>query len=151
MDMDSDTYLKDRVDDQMGWYSRKSGINKKYHIWSSSAILFCSALIPFLSGADFAEFEILGWTLKSSWAVGLLGVITASLTGFTALMKFQEKWTMYRSTAEALQREKILYNTSTQPYQAGAASFHLFVRNIEEILGNENRSWAETMSQNEQE
>lgn len=149
--MDSDTYMKDRVDHQMAWYSGKSRVNKKYYYSMNSCILVFSALIPFLSSAQYIDIGILGVSFNTSWVVGFLGVCIASLTGISSLMKFQEKWTIYRSTAEALRKEKLLYKTATAPYQGGTAKFNLFVRNVEDILDNETRSWTETMNRNSQE
>lgn len=150
--MDAETYMKDRVDEQMAWYSRKSASNKKYYHLFSSIILVASALIPFLSGMEAFSWDLgVSFTVKSSWVVGFLGVCVAALTGLVAMMKYQEKWTVYRTTAEALQREKLLFETATPPYKSGAESFTLFVRNIEEILGHENKSWSQIISAQEAE
>ena len=149
--MDSSTYMKDRVDHQIGWYSRKSRINKKYHYTMNSCILVFSALIPFLSSAEYIDIGVLGVGVSTSWLVGFLGVCIASLTGISSLMKFQEKWTIYRSTAEALRKEKLLYKTATAPYEGGTAKFNLFVRNVEDLLDNETHSWTQTMNSSSQE
>ena len=74
------------------------------------------------------------------------GVMTATLTGLSALLKFQEKWTTYRITAESLRREKILYKTAVSPYDKNGASFKSFVYNVERIMNNENSSWNEIMN-----
>ena len=70
-------------------------------------------------------------------------MIAASLTGIVSLAKFQEKWTTYRITAEALQREKALYQTSSGPYSLRPQDFKLFVENIEKLLSSENARWTE--------
>lgn len=48
--MDQEQYIANRVDDQQEWHSRRSGINKKYHIWSKGLIIGLSALIPLGAG-----------------------------------------------------------------------------------------------------
>jgi hypothetical protein len=138
--MTEEQYLSERVDDQIEWYSTKSAINKVYHIWSNGLIIFFAALIPFISGIDIDGDK---WP---QYVTALLGVMTATLTGLSALLKFQEKWTTYRITAESLLREKILYQTRTNLYEKNAASFKSFVHNVEKIMNNENSSWNEIVN-----
>jgi hypothetical protein len=144
--MQVENYMTERVDNQIAWYGRKSGINKRFYHWTNGGIIFCSALIPLVTGMDMTG-GLFGTSLKPSLLAGMLGVLTASLSGFAALMKFQDKWTLYRLTSESLQREKILFETATAPYQGGAASFHLFVSNVERILAHENTGWYGTVNQ----
>jgi len=138
--MTEEQYLSERVDDQIEWYGAKSAINKTYHIWINGLIIFFAAMIPFVSGIDIDE------TKWPQYATAFLGVMTATLTGLSALLKFQEKWTTYRITAEALQREKLLYKTAASPYDRNGASFKSFVHNVERIMNNENSSWNEIMN-----
>ncbi len=108
--MTEEEYLKDRVDNQIAWYSRKSALNKKYHLGSNALIIVFAALIPFFAGLDGERF------LWSKYLIALLGVLTATFTGVSALYKFQEKWMTYRITGESLKREKLLFQTRTYPY-----------------------------------
>jgi len=141
--MTEEEYLKERVDDQIKWYGAKSTINKTYHIWTNGLIIFFAAMIPFVSGVDIEN------TKWPQYATAILGVMTATLTGLSALLKFQEKWTTYRITAESLRREKILYKTAASPYDKNANSFKRFVHNVESIMNNENSSWNEIMNRKE--
>lgn len=145
--MNIDEYMAERVDDQIRWYCKKSSINKKLHVRFNSTVIVFSAMIPFVSGFELSEF-LPFVTLSSAELAGLFGVITASLTGIIALMKFQEKWTVYRVTGEALQREKLLFKTGVSPYHGGD-SYPRFVHNIEKILGSENTQWSATVGPSE--
>ncbi len=138
--MTEEQYLSERVDDQIDWYSTKSTINKGYHIWSNGLIIFFAALIPFTSGVDIEDAE---WP---RYVTALLGVMTATLTGLSTLLKFHEKWTTYRITAESLRREKILYKTAVSPYDKNGTTFKNFVHNVERIMNSENSSWNEIMN-----
>lgn len=138
--MEAENYMTERVDNQIAWYGTKSARNKKWHLLTNGGIIFFSAMIPFVTGLD-GTVAVPGLNLTSGMIAGLLGVITATLSGFAALMKFQDKWTTYRLTCEALLREKILFQTATAPYQKGAASYHRFVMNVERILAHENSGW----------
>ncbi len=150
--MNQEDYLKDRVDEQIAWYGRKSGINKKYHLWSNGLIITFSALIPFFTGLISSDCngntdgENVVWL---PYTIAGLGVFTAVTTGISALLKFQEKWATYRLIAEALQREKILFITETSPYDKGEASFKLFVMNIENLMRSENSQWQQVVNSNE--
>ena len=137
--MTEEEYLKERVDDQISWYGKKSAINKRYHLWANISIIVFAALIPLFSGLT----NIIPWFI---YPIAALGVMTAIVTGLSSLYKFQEKWTTYRITAEALQREKLLYKTSASPYDKNGASFNSFVHNVERIMNNENSSWNEIMN-----
>lgn len=138
--MTTEEYIKERIDNQIAWYSRKSALNKKYHLWSNVLIIVFAALIPFFAGMSEENFE---WT---KYLIALLGVLTATFTGISALYKFQEKWTTYRITGEALKREKLLFQTDTYPYTNGATSFNLFVSTVESIMNSENAVWTQIIS-----
>ena len=138
--MTAEQYIEQRIDDQIAWYGKKSAINKKYHLWSSALIVIFAALIPFFAGLTE---ETLVWP---KYLIALLGVLTATLTGISALYKFQEKWMTYRITGESLKREKILYQTGTQPYNNKASSFNQFVNTTESIMNNENAVWTQIIS-----
>ena len=139
--MTEEQFIKDRVDDQIQWYGKKSAINKRYHLQTNSMIIICAAMVPFFSGLT----GLVGnW---SQYVTGVLGVITASLTGIVSLAKFQEKWATYRLAREALEREKILYNTVSEPYQSAKDPFHLFVLNVERIMKSENTQWEGLVSE----
>jgi uncharacterized protein DUF4231 len=137
--MTEEQYLSERVDHQIDWYSKKSTINKTYYLWANALVIVFAALIPFFAG--FAkEFNWLNFPIAA------LGVLTAVATGLSSLYKFQEKWTTYRITAEALQREKVLFQTTSSPYDIGPQSFNVFVRNMEGIMNNENTVWTQIIN-----
>ena len=140
MEMNEEQFMRDRVDDQFGWYRKKSGRNKKYHMFFSSIIVVSGALIPLVAG--YSEWN----SQFDGLLVACLGVLTAMATGIAALYKFQEKWLSYRTAAEALLREKILYQTRTRAYAGNREAYALFVSNVEDILSNENRGWNEIMA-----
>jgi hypothetical protein len=138
--MTEEQYITERVEDQIKWYEKKSAINKKYYLWSNASIIVFAALIPFLAGLSEEEVN---WP---KYLIAALGVLTATLTGISALYKFQEKWSTYRITGESLKREKLLFQTGTQPYDNKAISFNLFVRNVESIMSSENAGWTQIIN-----
>ncbi len=73
---------------------------------------------------------------------GAIGVLIAVTTGISALFKFEEKWTLYRTISESLKHERFLYFTEAEPYK-GDDSFPLLVRRVESLITQENRDWSE--------
>lgn len=49
-DMDADTYLKERVEDQIGWHNRKGGFGKRWFISLRTVEIAAAATVPSLSG-----------------------------------------------------------------------------------------------------
>ena len=141
--MTEEEYLKNRIDDQIGWYGKKSTTNKKYYLWSNALIIIFAALIPFILNFD----TILN--VETKFIVAALGVFTAVFTGVSALYKFQEKWTTYRITSESLKREKHLYLTRTSPYNREANAFNLFVSNVEGLMNSEQTGWMQIINKKE--
>lgn len=142
--MSPEEYIQQRVDDQIQWYSAKSGTNKKYYLWSKSMIIFLATLIPFISGFLSTEVE---WP---TYMVGTLGVLTAMLSGISSLFRFQEKWNEYRTTSEALIHEKFMFMTSSGQYENAKTPFIVFVNKIEHIISKEHSNWSEYITEKEE-
>jgi uncharacterized membrane protein YqaE (UPF0057 family) len=70
--MDADQYVKDRLQPEIDWNDRKSGINKRAHTWSKIVEIVCAAVIPFLAG--YAKDGYKGISV----AIGILGVVVAT-------------------------------------------------------------------------
>src|SRR5215471_15020089 len=132
--MDADTYLTERVEDQIAWYDRRSAFNKRWFISLRAVEIASAATVPFLSG--FTSHPSIGVT------VGIIGIIITLCAGITHLCQFQERWIEYRTTAEALKKERFLFITRTEPYNSEDA-FPLLVQRIETVASKENVTWAQ--------
>ena len=143
--IDENEYLEKRLDDQINWYSNKSTQNKKYHIRGNVASIVCSALISLLAGFD------LGNQTGKNAILGILGTTIAIITGLASLLKYQDKWTEYRTTAETLTQEKMMYNTLTGPYDNQAEPFKTLVSRVENIISKENSTWKQYVIKSEAE
>lgn len=141
--MTEEEYLKERVDDQITWYNKKSGINKGLHLKSKALIIIFAALIPFTTGYISPQTE---WV---NYLIAVLGVLTAILTGLSTLFKFQEKWSEYRVNAEKLLHEKYLFHTNSGPYGTHKEPFKLLVFRVENLINKEVSSWSEYVSKEE--
>ena len=132
--MKEDDYLKNRLEDQLQWYDKKSQHNQKYFKRLRLLEIISAALIPFLSGM-IEKFPCF------SWLIGGLGVLIAVSAATSALFKYHENWIQYRTTAEQLRHEKYAYLTNTRPYD-NEDKFDLLVERVEALISKENSAWA---------
>ena len=144
--MDANEYIEQRLEDQIGWYDRKSQWNQRWYKRLRLAEIVAAALIPFLAA----------WPPGESWVtrvvIGLLGVLIAVVAAAIGLYQLQENWVKYRTTCESLKKERYLYLTATKPYDGDeAARLQLLVRRVEALVSQENTEWAESLMQPKEE
>ena len=107
--MNEEEYFKERLDDQINWYDRKSQTNQRWYKNLRLIEVVSATLIPFWAGIgqDLPYYQI---------SIASLGVIIAVSVALSTLNKYQEHWVEYRTTAETLKHEKYLYQTKCKPY-----------------------------------
>jgi len=132
--MKEDEYLKERLEDQLVWYDKKSEHNQKFFKRLRLLEIVSASLIPFLSGMSEK-------VPCFSWLIGGLGVLIAVSAATSALFKYHENWIEYRTTAEQLKHEKYAYLTGIKPYDT-EEKFDLLVERIEALISKENSAWA---------
>jgi Protein of unknown function (DUF4231) len=138
--MDADEYVKKRLEIEILWYDGKSTQNKWCHTVTRGVEIVCSAVIPLLAGfAKESRPEV-------AIIMGVLGILVATAAGFSSLLKFQENWIKYRTTAESLKKEKYLFQTKVQPYD-GNEPLTVLVQRVETLVSQENTNWAQYMMQ----
>ena len=137
--MKEEAYLKDRLEDQLAWYSKKSNYNQKYFQRLRFGEIILATIIPFLSGmGDKIPYY--------HWIIGGIGVIISITAATITLFKYHENWIEYRTTEERLKHEKFMYLTNTKPYNI-EGKFKLLVERVESIIAKENAAWAITEDQ----
>ena len=134
--MSPEDYLRERVADQINWYSQRRQWNQNWFKWLRIVEILFATSIPFLVSYIGTETGILKLT------VGAMGIAVAVISGLVTLYKFQENWIEYRTTAETLKHEKYLYLTQSAPYDSDD-SFRLLVERIESSISKENTNWAQ--------
>lgn len=133
--MNEQKYLEERLQDQIDWYDRKSGLYQTRYKRLRMLEILAASSIPFLSG------YIETWAYITP-VVGALGLFITIIAGLLSLNQYQELWLDYRATAEALKQEKFLYLTRTEPYD-GERPLNLLVQRVESRLAKENSVWAQ--------
>jgi len=130
--------IMERLEDQIGWYDRKSMTNQRYFKRMKIVEIAAAATIPFLSAFTFPRIM---------WVTGALGVLITILEGMLHLNQYQQNWIAYRSTCESLKHEKYVYLGKASPY-AGATDPHaLLAERIESLVSQEHAKWASVQQQ----
>lgn len=129
-------YIKERLENQIGWYDAKSVGNKRLYLGLRFCELLLATLIPVLS-----SFLVGPVCLKL--IIALLGAAVAVMGGLQGIGNYHENWKIYRAAAEILKRELSHYKTKTGPYREQENPFPCLVERCEGILSNENALWEE--------
>lgn len=128
-----DIILK-RADESFRWYNDKAGRSMRSHYFWSTTVLVAAGLVPIfaLSPGEIPKYIAAG-----------LGALAGIARGVEALRKYYDHYTDYRSTAEALHREKYEYETRLNAYTGlndEDAITHLGSRG-EEITSKAEQRW----------
>ena len=141
--MNQDEYIKERIDDQIEWYDKKSSKNKNWYKGLQILLILSGITIPFLSGYVTTE----SITLKI--IVGVLGLIIAAISAINGLFKFQENWITYRTTCESIKHEKYLFLAKAEPYNTDDP-YPLLAKRVEILISKENTEWAKYIKKTEE-
>jgi hypothetical protein len=137
--MTPEEYISKRLDEQYEWLSKKSSTNQRWYRRLRAAEICLASSVPVLAAyAMSSESAQLG--------AAVAGALTAIVAGSMGLWKHQELWVQYRATAEALQREKMIYLTRTPPYDNPDEAFATLVNRVESLLGADTASWSQTLN-----
>jgi hypothetical protein len=127
--MNADPTMK-RLEDQIEFYERRSLANQRGFKLVKAAQLIAAAAIPAVA------------TLGLHSAVSAtLGAGIVVLEGFQQLNQYQQNWSSYRSTCEALKHEKYLYLANAGPYKGIDDPRALLADRIEGMISQEHAKW----------
>jgi len=132
-----------RLEDQIGWYDRKSLSNQKAYKRIKTIEIIAAALIPFLGAFSKDVPNIV-------WLSGALGVLITVLEGLLHLNQYQQNWSAYRSTCESLKHEKYVYLAKASPYNGIADPHALLAERVESLVSQEHAKWASMQQESSQ-
>ena len=118
------------MEDQISWYDSKSKLNQQRFKWLKAAQLVAAGTIPVVAAAGNPAPVMAG-----------LGGLVVILEGFQQLNQYQQNWTTYRSTCEALKHEKFLYLATAGPYGGAVDARALLAERIEGLISQEHTKW----------
>jgi hypothetical protein len=119
-----------RLEDQIGWYDRKSAYNQRMMKWIKGTEAIAAAVIAFSASLK----------LTPSLTAGL-GAVILILEALQHLNQYQNNWMTYRSTCEELKHEKYLYLAKAGPYEEAADAHVLLAERIESHISREHAKW----------
>jgi hypothetical protein len=121
-----------RLDDQLNWYERQSQRSKRAYQSLKVTQIVVAAAIPAVAAAG-----------ASAGFAGALGAVVVVLEGMQQLFQFQQNWISYRGTAEALRREKFLYEARAGHYAEAERPERLLAERVEALVSQEHAGWAD--------
>ena len=129
------SYIKERLDDQILWYEKKSAYNKLRFRITQVIIIIASAIIPIINLAAPAENA-----QNALFTTAILGTIVTIVAAFSQMEKYFETWILYRTTVETLKREKFLYMNDAADYSnlGDIEKNRLLIERVEVLLSSEN-------------
>jgi Protein of unknown function (DUF4231) len=130
--------IMERLEDQIGWYDRKSLISQRYYKRIKTVEITAAALIPFVAAFNFQRIM---------WVTGGLGVVITVLEGMLHLNQYEQNWIAYRSTCESLKHEKYTYLGKAAPYAGSPDPHALLAERIESLVSQEHAKWASVQQQ----
>lgn len=121
----------DRLEDQLGWYDRKSIAAQQAYNRVKLVQLIVGGAVPVVA------------------ALQVSAAVTATLAAFVfltecaqQLYQWQTNWMLYRSTAEDLKHEKYLYLATAGPYRIEDRD-RILAERIEGLISQEHAKWTE--------
>ncbi|MGA8111865.1 MAG: DUF4231 domain-containing protein [Acidobacteriaceae bacterium] len=127
-----------RLEDQIGWYDRKSRSAQQLFKRIKVVEILSAALIPFLAGVSFAHDKLV---------TAGLGVLITILEGILHLNQYQQLWNTYRSTCEALKHEKYTFLGHAGPYAGAADPRAMLAERVESLVSQEHAQWSSFQQQ----
>lgn len=128
-----DEILKARIKNCLGWYIEHA---EKYKLLYK--ILGTVGLILPLVITVINSFRPVYWNTNCRTnVITILSALTSLVAGLQAFFSFQEKWILYRSTAEEIKRELTLYHAGT----LNADDLYKFVVKVEQVMAQERIEW----------
>jgi Protein of unknown function (DUF4231) len=122
----------DRLEDQLGWYDRKSIAAQQAYKRVKLGQLIVGAAVPVVAALQVAAA-----------ITATLAAVVVVAEGVQQLYQWQTNWVLYRSTAEALKHEKYLYLAAAGPYNTDDRN-RILAERLEGLVSQEHAKWTES-------
>jgi len=123
----------DRLEDQVDWYDRESAASQRAFKRLKVLQLAAAAMVPVAASVH-----------APVWITGGLGALVVVVEGMQQLGQYQQNWTNYRSTCEALKHEKYLYLAGAAHYHRADDPERMLAERIEGLVSQEHAKWTAT-------
>ena len=132
---DFQKYLKERYEDQINWYDKKSMWNQTLYRYFQWSIIILAAITPVLAAVG---------PETNRWPAVVVAALVAIGTSLLKVFKYQENWIHYRTTCETLRKEIYFYKAGLGDYKESKDREALFVERVESLISRENTMWLTT-------
>jgi hypothetical protein len=133
---DISDYITNRFETQLNWYHNKATDSRIIFYVCQGLIIVFGAMVPIINVAG-PDVDSLSIRITSS----ILGALITIIAGFIQLLKAQESWILFRSTAENLKLEYHLFMQRSREYSDPNLSEQetnkLFIDRAESIMSAE--------------
>jgi hypothetical protein len=119
---------------QMQWYERKAKLAKAWHWWLKTVEIVAAASIPVIVLLPGYETDLL---------VAALGALVTVLEAFQQFFRFRDSWLNFRSTAEAIRRDLLLFGTGSAPFADAPDRNRMLAERLAALTAEENTKWVE--------
>jgi hypothetical protein len=123
------SYIARCIAPQREWYDRKARNAKRLHYFFVGTQMLATTSIPFVN-----------YMTRSLVASTSLAVIAAAATGFSQILRVQQRWIAYRSAASALEALQLHYELRLPPFDGADCHDKLIVEG-DKIIGEEGAKW----------
>ena len=137
---DPNTYLKERVDDQLTYYRNSANRQKRRYVFTQSSIIFLGLIVPVVINLP-KEYNGVDLSMGIQISTTILSLSLAILNGLLNFLKFGDLWLSYRMTEEVLKQEKYLFLASAGKYQNKENAYPQFVETVESIISSEHNKF----------
>ena len=138
MDANPKNPTLERLEDQIGWYDKKSASNQSWFKRIKIIELIAAALIPLLAGFSTTSPQ---YTTYYAIITGSLGALIVLLESVQGLYQFQSNWISYRSSCEGLRHEKYLWLAKAGHYADAKEPDRMLAERVESIVSTEHAKW----------
>jgi hypothetical protein len=139
-----DETVRLRTENTLLWYIRKANRSRAAYYIATVISIAASAAIPVINTLGASSGG--GFSLKDM-LISLIAAIGGVAASVCVLFNFKEAWNRNRRYAEALKSECFLFATHSEDYARDDA-MQIFIRKLEGLASEENKSWAETNKKN---
>ncbi|HVE95521.1 MAG TPA: DUF4231 domain-containing protein [Pseudonocardiaceae bacterium] len=122
----------ERLEDQLGWYDRKSVAAQSAYKRVKLSQLIVGAAVPVCAGLQV-----------SAAITATLAAYVVVAEGAQQLYQWQTNWVLYRATAESLKHEKYLYLAAAGPYNTDDRH-RVLAERLEGLVSQEHAKWTES-------
>jgi hypothetical protein len=134
-------YVSERLDNQISWYAKKAAYNKLRFRICQLIVIVASAVIPIINlGIPLTPLTDSVSPYVALGVTAILGAVITIVAALSQMDAYFETWVLYRTTAEALKRERFLYINNAADYSGLTEEVKnkLLVERIEAMLSSEN-------------